>query len=171
MSALTTDVSIKGNGLKFNVRSYKLERVLDLSMVNLAAAVTSSDVTTNTYYEIGDLPKGFVPRNVAIVELKKQVTSTTESAAKIGVYLKSDSAKLVERTLGTADGITVGQVSGKNLDGAGDTLCVTVDKTPTNGKVKVVVSGDVMTGAFDEGEKRDSYDEAEHVLTNKITNA
>ena len=48
---------------------------------------------------------------------------------------------------------------------------MTVDKTPTNGKVKVVVSGDVMTGAFDEGEKRDSYDEAEHVRTNKITNA
>lgn len=169
MSALTPDVTIKGKGLNFNVRSYLLERVFDLSKVKLAAAVTSGGTTTNTYYEIGDLPKGFVPRNVAIVELKKQVTSTDEPAAKIGVYLKSDSAKLAERTLGTAEGVTVGQVTGKNLAGAGDAICIMVDKTPTNGLVKIAISGDVMTGAFDEGLKRDEHDPAE--IVNREMNA
>ena len=154
MAALTTDETIKGNGLNFNVRSYLLERVIDLSKVSLAASA---------YYDIGNLPNGFVPRNVAIVELKKQVTSAAESAAKLGVYLKSDSAKLAERTLGTADGVTVGQVTGKNLAGAGDAICIMVDNVPTNGLVKVAISGDVMTGAFDEGLKRDEYDPAETV--------
>lgn len=158
MAVLTTNPTIKGDGLKFNVRSDKLERELDLSLVNLASG---------TNYEIGDLPKGFVPRNVAIVELVKQDVGGG-SAAVLKVLLKSDSAELASRTLGTSDGITVGQVTGKNLEGAGDTICVSATNEPTNGKVKVVIAGDVMTGAFDEGSKRGEYDPKEHVRLNKM---
>lgn len=158
MAVLTTNPTIKGDGLKFNVRSDKLERELDLSLVNLASG---------TNYEIGDLPKGFVPRNVAIVELVKQDVGGG-SAAVLKVLLKSDSAELASRTLGTSDGITVGQVTGKNLEGAGDTICVSATNAPTNGKVKVVIAGDVMTGAFDDGSKRGEYDPSEHVRLNKM---
>lgn len=178
MSALTTNTTIKGSGFKFNVRSYRLERVIDFTML---------DFTASTYFEIGDLPAGFVPRAIGILELKKQVVGTggDASAATLGVYLKSDSSKLVERTLGTAEGNTFALMTAATSTstsgdssitttttlapvGVGGTLALYVNAKPTTGKVKVVVSGDIMAGVFDEGEKRDAYDEAEHVRTNKI---
>ncbi|MGN0845630.1 MAG: hypothetical protein ACI4QT_10490 [Kiritimatiellia bacterium] len=155
----STNDTIKGAGLDFNVRSYKLERKLDFNLCSL---------NKSTYYEIGDLPKGFVPRNVAIVELEMP-DATGDSAATIGIYLKSDSAKLVERVLSTEKGLTVGQVTGKNLDGAGDTICVMVDDTPANGLVKIVISGDMMTDYWDESIVQASdFNAADHVRVNKV---
>ena len=155
MAALTTDATFKDNGLKWNVRSYLYERVIDFSKDVLKA-------TTN--YEIGDLPAGFVPRNVAVIELVK-----TASAATVGVYLKSDSTKLAERACGTSDGLTVGQVTGKNLAGAGDTLAVAVSAIPASGVVKIAVSGDMMTDVWDDGLKRDSFDPAEHIPDTSVS--
>lgn len=162
MAALaSTDTTIKGAGLDFNVRSYKLERKLDFNVASL---------TDSTYYEIGDLPKGFVPRNVAIVELESPVKASGGTATTLGVYLKSDSAKLVERVLSTAKGLTVGQVTGKNLVGAGDTICVMVDNKPSNGLVKVVISGDMMTDYWDESLIQSSdFDPADHVRVNAVS--
>lgn len=156
MAELTTNTTIKADGLKFNVRSYLIERVIDFSLIGLTA-------TTN--YEIGDLPKGFVPRNVAVIELVK-----AGAAGTCGVYLKSDSAKLAERTLGTAAGVTVGQVTGKNLAGAGDTICLALGAAQTTGKVKVAIAGDMMTGEWDEGIKNVApFDPAERVPTNMMS--
>ncbi len=159
MAALaSTDTTIKGAGLDFNVRSYKMERTLDFNIASL---------TGSTYYEIGDLPKGFVPRNVAIVELESPVVASGGTATTLGVYLKSDSAKLAERVLSTAKGLTVGQVTGKNLVGAGDTICVMVNNKPSNGLVKVVISGDWMTGYFDEAlDEASDFNPADHVRSN-----
>lgn len=162
MAALaSTDTTIKGAGLDFNVRSYKLERKLDFNVASL---------TGSAYYEIGDLPKGFVPRNVAIVELESPVVASGGTATTLGVYLKSDSAKLAERVLSTAKGLTVGQVTGKNLVGAGDTICVMVDNKPSNGLVKVVISGDMMTDYWDESLIQSSdFDPADHVRVNAVS--
>lgn len=168
MAQLTTDTTIKGHGLRFDVRSYKLFRSIDFSLADLKGDATEDETTVSTYYEIGDLPPGFVPRNVALVELVKPPVAQGETGPKVGVYLKSDSAKLVERTLGTAAGVTVGQVTGKNLAGAGDTLCLTVDAPPARGRVKVVISGDLMTDVWDEGDKTEEITPASTVLTNMI---
>lgn len=174
MSALTTDTTIKGNGLRFDVRSYKLFRSLDFSLVQLGSSA---------YYEIGNLPAGFVPRNVAIIELTR-----ASGACALAVYAKSDSAKLVERTLGTAAGMTVAAAQGAtntvtqasespfavsavtSVLGAGhvgETLCVKLGAaSPATGKVKIVISGDLMTDVWDEGDKTGDITPASTVLTN-----
>lgn len=154
MAALTTDATVKGRGLKFNVRSYRLERVIDFSDVSLSA-------TTN--YEVGDLPAGFVPRCAAVVEAVKAGASGT-----LGVYLKSDSTKLVERTLGAAAGHTAAAVSGKHLTGEAEAVCVALGAAQATGKVKVVLAGDLMTGAWDDGLADDPSDPAAHVKGNKM---
>ncbi len=166
MSALTTNTTIKGDGFKFNVRSGKIERVIDF---------TKLDFSATTYFEIGDLPAGFIPRAIAVLELKRQDT-TAESAAAFGVYLKSDSSKLVERTLGTAVGNTFALLTGAATTAAstvytttltpkavGGTLAAYVDNKPTTGLVKVVIAGDMMSDEWDEGAKRDAFDPAEHI--------
>lgn len=177
MSALSTNTTLKGDGFKFNVRSYKIERVIDFSLVVFTASI---------YFELGTLKDAFVPRNIAIVELIAQDTSD-ESAATFGVYLKSDGSKLVERTLGSATGCTTagltknsvtegtaaqdGTVSGTAVTsaavGAGGTLCGYVNNKPTSGKVKIVISGDLMTDYWDEAlGGATEFDPAEHVRTN-----
>lgn len=157
----STDVTVKGDGLNFNVRSYKLERLIELDKVALVG-----DADTPTYYEIGDIPAGFVPRNVAIVEIKKYATPVGGSAPKVGVYLKGDSTKVVERTLGSAEGLTVGQLTGKNLTGAGETVCIAATAALTNGVIKIVLSGDMMTDVWDDGLGRDAFDPAEAIQHN-----
>ena len=87
MSQLITDTTIKGHGLRFDVRSYKLFRSIDFSLADLKGDVKNEDTTVSTYYEIGDLPPGFVPRNVALVELVKPPVAESETGAKVGVYL------------------------------------------------------------------------------------
>ena len=170
MASLTTNTTLKGNGFAFNVRSGKLERVIDF---------TKFDFAKTTYFEIGDLPTGFLPRAIAILELKKQ--SDDETAATFGVYLKGDSSKLVERALGTAVGNTFALLTGAATTGSaapfttalspkavGGTLCAYASNKPSTGLVKVVIAGDMMSGEWDEGLKRDAFDPAEHVKTPAI---
>lgn len=156
MAALTTDLTLKGDGIKFNVRSMKFERVIDFTQFDLAAA---------TYFEIGDLPAGFIPRAVGILELKKQDTSAGESAATFGVYLKEDSTKLAERTLGTDVGNTFALMTAGTTApvGVGGTLAVYANAKPTTGLVKVVIAGDMMSDVWDEGVKHDASDPAAHI--------
>lgn len=157
MAALTTDFTFKGDGIKFNVRSMKFERVIDFTQFDLAAA---------TYFEIGDLPAGFIPRAVGILELKKQDTSAGESAATFGVYLKEDSTKLAERTLGTDVGNTFALTTATGTTtpvGVGGTLAVYANAKPSTGLVKVVIAGDMMSDVWDEGVKHDASDPAAHI--------
>ena len=163
MAALTTDVTFKGDGIKFNIRSMKFERVIDF---------THFDFTAATYFEIGDLPAGFIPRAVGILELKKQDTSAGESAATFGVYLAADGTKLAERTLGTDVGNTFALMIAKDTltpVGVGGTLAIYANLKPSTGLVKVVVSGDMMTDVWDEGAKRDSFDPAEHISDTAVS--
>lgn len=167
MAALTTDVTFKGDGIKFNVRSMKFERVIDFTQFDFAAA---------TYFEIGDLPAGFIPRAVGILELKKQDTSGGESAATFGVYLKEDGTKLAERTLGTDVGNTFALMTSADTGtgalspvGVGGTLAAYANRKPTTGLVKVVIAGDMMTDVWDEGAKRDSFDPAEHIADTAVS--
>ena len=80
MAAHTNDKSILGDGLQWNVRSYMLERRIDF------AALDSLD--TSKYYEIGTLPKGFVPRNIALVQL-----TGVDKASTFKVYKTVESAE------------------------------------------------------------------------------
>ncbi len=171
MAALTTNTTFKGDGLKYNVRSDKIERVIDFSQFGFAPGVN---------YEIGDLPGGFVPRAIGILELKKQVIGDGGDAAAstVSVKIKSDSSTLASRTLGTAVGNTFalavsGAVSSSVATispvGVGATLCVVADNAIATGLVKIVISGDMMEGVFDANEARDDYDPAEHVHTNTVS--
>ena len=164
MATLSTNKTFKGNGLKWNVRSYRFERTIDFA---------EFDFTASTYFEIGDLPAGFIPRALGIVELKKPT-----AAATLGVYLGGDytsaasELKLAERTLGTAAGNTFALMTKATEAssaitlapvGVGGTLCAHVNSKPTDGLVKIVVSGDMMTGVWDDGVKRGAHDPAEIV--------
>ena len=81
MSAIaSTDNKILDNGGEWNVRSGLWERKIDFSIV---------DLTANTEYEFLRLPKGFVPRNAAIINLKLL------GDCKVTVTAKSDSSKTV----------------------------------------------------------------------------
>ncbi len=143
---MATDTKIKGDGLKFNVRSYKLERVIDFSKVALDA---------ETEYELGDLPRGFVPRMAAVVELKSPA-----SAASIVAKVGTGSAT---RTVGTDKGYTAAAVTGVHLTDATVPVTLSTSAALVDGIVKVVLAGDVMTGAFDDGLGRDAFDPAEHI--------
>lgn len=157
---MATDTKIKGDGLKFNVRSYKLERVIDFSKVALDA---------ETEYELGDLPRGFVPRMAAVVELKSpspKVTgdgatlTTTPTTASIVAKVGTGSAT---RTVGTDKGYTAAAVTGVHLTDATVPVTLSTSAALVDGIVKVVLAGDVMTGAFDDGLGRDAFDPAEHI--------
>jgi hypothetical protein len=140
------DTTIKGDGLKFNVRSYKLERLVDFSKVSLAK---------ETEYELGDLPRGFVPRMAAVVELKSPSAAATV-VATVG-------AGKASRTVGTDKGYTAAAVTGVHL--TDETVAVTLSTSAelADGIVKVVLAGDVMTGAFDDGLGRDAFDPKDYV--------
>ncbi len=171
MAALTTDTTLKGDGLKYNVRSGKIERVIDFSTFALAAA---------TNYEIGDLPDGFIPRAIGILELKKQIVGDggDASAATVSVKVKGDGSTLASRTLGTAVGNTFaltmsGAVSSSVATIAptavGATLCITTSAAIKTGLVKIVIAGDMMEGVFDANEARGDYDPAKHVRVNTVS--
>lgn len=145
MAALTgTDVSLKGDGFRFNVRSMKWERTLDFAEFAPAAS---------TEYEIGDFPEGFVPRAVAVVEIRM-----ADASATLTVKRKSDGTALASRTLGAGAGCTCAAFA--NAAGAAETLALSVTAAPKSGVVKVVVAGDEMTGAWDGGLGRDASDPA-----------
>lgn len=137
MAELTTDEKIKGNGLEWNVRSGMYERTIDFGVAGLGSA---------SYYEIGTFPKGFVPRNIAVVELEKANTAST-----VGVFKKGDSASVVSGNVGGADlGFTVAAL---DATAVGETLAVKLGAAFTSGSVKIVVSGDQMTGVWDESKR------------------
>ena len=140
------DTTIKGDGLKFNVRSYKLERLIDFSKVSLAK---------ETEYELGDLPRGFVPRMAAVVELKSP-SATATVVATVG-------AGKASRTVGADKGYTAAAVTGVHL--TDETVAVTLSTSAelADGIVKVVLAGDVMTGAFDDGLGRGAFDPKDYV--------
>ena len=154
------DTTIKGDGLKFNVRSYKLERLVDFAKVSLGA---------DTEYELGDLPRGFVPRMAAVVELKSpsptvsgdgETLTTTPTTATIVAKVGTGSAS---RTIGTARGYTAAAVTGVHLTDADVPVTLSTSAALTDGIVKVVLAGDVMTGAFDDGLGRDAFDPKDYV--------
>ena len=154
------DTTIKGDGLKFNVRSYKLERLVDFAKVSLGA---------DTEYELGDLPRGFVPRMAAVVELKSpsptvsgegETLTTTPTTATIVAKVGTGSAS---RTIGTAKGYTAAAITGVHLTDADVPVTLSTSAALTDGIVKVVLAGDVMTGAFDDGLGRDAFDPKDYV--------
>ena len=164
MAALaSTDTSILGNGLNENVRSYMLERVIDFAVASLGSSA---------YYELGALPKGFVPRNIAIVELTKASASST-----VKVYGKASGDEIASlavggSTLGFAvkpfDAATVSSSTATITPTLDETLCLKLGAAFTAGRVKVVVSGDRMTGIWDEGEKATPIKPSVAVPINKL---
>lgn len=163
MAAHSNDKSILGNGLSENVRSYNLERVLDFGIIK---------PSTSNYYEIGTLPAGFVPRNIAILQLTPasaastvKVYKTVEDASDGSATEIASVTTATSGTLGTVfkpfDGIAVEQSSSSPYavssaeitPSMGAQLAVKVGAAFTAGRVKVVISGDFMAGIWDEGEK------------------
>ena len=163
MSAHSNDKSILGNGLNENVRSYMLERVIDFGIVK---------PSTSNYYEIGTLPPGFVPRNIAILQLTPASAASTVKVYKTVEDESSGSATEIA-SVTTATSGTLGTVF-KPFDAAAVTaevasttatgtatitpsmnaqLAVKVGAAFTSGRVKVVISGDRMAGIWDEADK------------------
>ena len=166
MAAHSNDKSILGNGLNENVRSYMLERVLDFGLIK---------PLTSNYYEIGTLPAGFVPRNIAILLLTPASAASTVKVYKTVEDESSGSATEIASvttatsgTLGTVfkpfDGIVVEQSSSSPYavssaaitPSMGAQLAVKVGSAFTAGRVKIVISGDQMAGIWDEGDKNPS---------------
>lgn len=136
MAALTTNDKILGNGFKFNVRSGMWEKEIDFAVAGLNAT---------EFFALGALPQGFIPRNIAIVQLGK-----TDVSGAVNVYNKSDdSAAVATATLSNTDKAFVNAA----FTAADETLAVKLGAAFTEGVVKVVVSGDQMTGVWDEAER------------------
>ncbi|MGN0846435.1 MAG: hypothetical protein ACI4RA_03510 [Kiritimatiellia bacterium] len=158
MAAHSNNKNFLGDGLQWNVRSYLFERVLDFSLMGT--------VDPSAYYEIGTLPKGFVPRNVAIIELAKVRASGTVDVYSTVEDAESGSAtKLASLAVG---GATPGFVAAA-LATANAQLAVKAGAAFTGGKVKIAISGDLMTGYWDDslGATGD-FDAGEYVQVNTV---
>lgn len=138
MAAHSNDKTILGDGLKWNVRSHLFERTVDFFLMG--------KVDADAYYEIGTLPKGFVPRNVAVVELAK-----ASEASTVALF------KTVEGESGSATSVVSASVGGdepalevKAFGDADAQLALKAGAAFAGGKVKVAISGDMMTGYWDE---------------------
>ena len=118
MSAIaSTDTKILDKGGEWNVRSGLWERKIDFRLV---------DLTANTEYEFLRLPKGFVPRNAAIVNLK------SPPGCKVTLTAKSDSSKKVELAPTFGDWtIVLADATGATLAFSSGTWTLTY--TPTGG--------------------------------------
>ena len=163
MAAHSNDKSLLGQGLLWNARSGMLERVVDFSQF-------SAD--TSEYYEIGTLPAGFVPRNIAVIQLTNVNSASTFKVYKTVEDDSSGSATEIASVSATAtgagatvfkpfDGIEVEQSSSSpyavssaavapSMDAQ---LAVKAGAAFTKGIFKVVISGDRMAGVWDEGDK------------------
>ena len=171
MAAHSNNKTFLGDGLKWNVRSYLLEKVIDFSLMGT--------VDTSAYYEIGTLPKGFVPRNIAIIELVKASASSTVKVYKT-VESGSDGSATEIASLAVGGG-TLG-FTAKPIDTAAVAsstatvtpsmnaqLAVKAGSAFTGGKVKIVVSGDQMTGYWDDSLGGDGkFDAGDHVHVNTV---
>ena len=181
MAAHSNDKSILGNGLVWNVRSNMWERRIDFG------AMAALD--TSKYYEIGTLPKGFVPRNIALVQL-----TNVNSASTVKVYKTvedADNGSAAELASITATASGAGATVFKPFDAAAVAatvastsatgsatitpsvnaqLAVKVGAGFTKGVVKVVISGDWMTGYFDEAlDGNTDFNAADHVRVNTVS--
>ena len=173
MAAHSNNKTFLGDGLKANVRSYLLEKVIDFSQMGT--------VDTSAYYEIGTLPKGFVPRNIAIIELDKASASSTVKVYKTVEDDSSGSATEVASlnvggsTLGfmakPMDSATVSSSTATVTPSLEAQLAVKAGAAFTGGKVKVAISGDLMTGYWNDalvGQGGD-FDAGDHVRVNMVS--
>jgi len=181
MAAHSNDKTFLGDGLKFNVRSYLLEKVLDFGLMK--------PIDTSKYYEIGTLPKGFVPRNIAIIELDKASASSTLKVYKtvedadngsatevaslnVGGSTLGFVAKSMQATTVTQSSSSPYAVSGVEIGSLADAqLAVKAGAAFTGGKVKVAISGDMMTGYWNESLENTSgdFDAGDHVRVNTVS--
>ena len=182
MSAHSNDKSILGSGLQWNVRSYMLERRIDFGVTGA--------LNTSNYYEIGTLPKGFVPRNIALVQLTNVNSASTVKVYKTVEDADNGSATEIASLSATAspnapatlfkpfDAIAVTQSSSSPYavsaatvtPSTGAQLAIKVGAGFTKGVVKVVISGDWMTGYFDEAlDGATDFNAADHVKNNVTT--
>lgn len=170
MAAHSNDKTFLGDGLKFNVRSYLYEKVLDFGIMK--------PIDTSKYYEVGTLPKGFVPRNIALIELDKASASSTLKLYKTVEDASNGSATEIASL--SVGGSTLGMIA-KPMDAAtvADStatvtpslmaqLAVKAGAAFTGGKVKIAISGDMMTGYWNESleETGGDFDPGEHVRVN-----
>lgn len=182
MASHTNDKSILGDGLKWNVRSYMLEKKIDFGILNA--------LDTSKYYEIGTLPKGFVPRNIALVQLTNVNSASTVKVYKTVEDASNGSATEIASLSATASPNAVATLF-KPFDAAavsatvastaatgtatvtpsvGAQLAVKVGSAFTKGVVKVVISGDWMTGYFDEAlDGAEDFNPADHVRVNTVS--
>lgn len=172
MAKHENDKTILGDGLKWNVRSYLFERVVDFSLMG--------KVDASAYYEIGTLPKGFVPRNVAIVELVKASSSSTVKLYKTVEDASSGSATEVASATVGGDGLameikpfdkaSVSSTEATVTPSLDAQLAIKAGAAFTHGKVKIAISGDLMTGYWDEslGTSGD-FDAADGVPVNTVS--
>ena len=165
MAAHSNDKSILGDGLQWNVRSYMLERRIDFGVTGA--------LDTSKYYEIGTLPKGFVPRNIALVQLTGVDTASTIKVYKTVEDTESGTATEISSLSATATGSTATVF--KPFDSGATPsmeaqLAVKVGAAFRKGVVKVVISGDWMTGYFDAAlDGGTDFDPADHVRTNTVS--
>ncbi len=186
MGSHTNDKSILGNGLQWNVRSYMLERRIDFGAMDA--------LDTTKYYEIGTHPKGFVPRNIALVQLTNVNSASTVKLYKTVEDADNGSATEIASLSATASPNAVATLF-KPFDAAVNTvtqassspfavsavasvvtpsvdaqLAVKVGSAFTKGVVKVVISGDWMTGYFDESlDGVSDFNPADHVRVNTVS--
>lgn len=173
MAAHTNDKSLLGDGLQWNVRSYMLERRIDFS------ALDSLD--TSKFYEIGTLPKGFVPRNIALVQLTGVDTASTIKLFKTVESADSGTATELASLTATATGApatvfkpfdagVVASTAATVTPSMDAQLAVKVGAAFKKGVVKVVVSGDWMTGYFDAAlDGGTDFDPADRVRANTVS--
>lgn len=181
MSAHANNKSFLGDGLKFNVRSYLLEKVIDFSQMGT--------VDASAYYEIGTLPKGFVPRNLAIIELDKASDSSTVKVYKtvedgdngsvtelaslsVGGASLGFVAKSMQTTTVTQAGTSPFAVSDVAIGSLADAqLAVKAGAAFTGGKVKIAISGDLMTGHWNDALENagGAFDAGDHVRVNTVS--
>ena len=174
MAAHSNDKSILGSGLQWNVRSYMLERRIDFGVTGA--------LDTSKYYEIGTLPKGFVPRNIALVQLTNVNSASTFKVYKTVEDASNGSATEIASLSATAspnapatlvkpfDAGVVDSTAATVTPSMDAQLAVKVGAAFTKGLVKVVISGDWMTGYFDEAlDEASDFNAADHVRKNVVT--
>ena len=175
MAAHSNDKSILGSGLQWNVRSYMLERRIDFGVTGA--------LDTSKYYEIGTLPKGFVPRNIALVQLTNVNSASTVKVYKTVEDASNGSATEIASLSATASpnapaklfkpfdpGVVVASTAATVTPSMDAQLAIKVGAGFTKGVVKVVISGDWMTGYFDEAlDGASDFNAADHVRKNIVT--
>ena len=169
MAAHSNDKSIVGQGLLWNARSGMLERVIDFAKAGLSS--------TDAYYEIGTLPAGFVPRNVALIQLTHVNSASTVKLYKTVEDASSGTATEVASLSATAssalgsvfkpfDPGVVASTAATVTPSMNAQLAVKLGAAFNKGIVKVVISGDRMAGIWDNGDAAPPITPADAVPVN-----